>query len=101
MKDGQPQRLDRRLFMQFLAFGGCTRTRGWSATRSTPPACRGVVYEDVNDPRGIGLLTFSDDPDFFLDRSGRCSTASRSRRWCRSPSTRCSAGRTRSATSRT
>jgi hypothetical protein len=22
MKDGQPQRLDRRLFMQFLAFGG-------------------------------------------------------------------------------
>jgi urease accessory protein len=28
----------------------------------------GVLYEDVNDPRGIGLLTFSEDPDFFLDR---------------------------------
>ena len=23
MKDGQPQRSDTRLFMQFLAFGGC------------------------------------------------------------------------------
>jgi len=27
-----------------------------------------VLYEDVNDPRGVGLLTFSEDPDFFLDR---------------------------------
>ena len=24
MKDGQPQRLNERLFMQFLAFGGCS-----------------------------------------------------------------------------
>src|SRR4030095_13862050 len=28
----------------------------------------GVVYEDVNDPRGVGVLTFSEDPGFFLDR---------------------------------
>ena len=27
-----------------------------------------MLYEDVNDPRGVGLLTFSEDPDFFLDR---------------------------------
>src|SRR5436190_17095814 len=67
MKDGQTQRLNQRLFMQFLAFGGATNM----------PALRqgihsaglaGVLYEDVNDPRGIGLLTFSEDPAFFLDR---------------------------------
>ena len=28
----------------------------------------GVLYEDVNDPRGIGLLTWSDNPDFFVEK---------------------------------
>src|SRR4029079_18221742 len=28
----------------------------------------GVLYEDVNDPRGVGVLTFREDPGFFLDR---------------------------------
>src|SRR4029079_628238 len=28
----------------------------------------GVLYEDVNDPRGVGVLTFREDADFFLDR---------------------------------
>ena len=27
-----------------------------------------MLYEDVNDPRGIGVLTFNEDPDYFLDR---------------------------------
>jgi Chlorite dismutase len=67
MKDGQAQRSDRRLFMQFLAFGGCP-----DATPLADYIARakisGVLYEDVNDPRGIGLLTVSEDPDFFLDR---------------------------------
>jgi len=26
----------------------------------------GVLYEDANDPRGAGLLTWSDDPEFFV-----------------------------------
>jgi hypothetical protein len=68
MKDGQAQRLDRRLFMQFLAFGGCavdTRLLGEALDGAGVP---GVVYEDINDPRGAGLVTFSDDPGFFLDR---------------------------------
>ncbi|MCC7417885.1 MAG: chlorite dismutase family protein [Acidobacteria bacterium] len=67
MKDGQPQRSDDRLFMQFLAFGGCA---------DVPPiadALRrarldGVLYEDVNDPRGVGLLTFSPTPSYFVDQ---------------------------------
>jgi hypothetical protein len=67
MRDGQPQRSNDRLFMQFLAFGGCA-----DATPLADALARakisGVLYEDVNDPRGVGVLTFSDDPDFFLDR---------------------------------
>jgi Chlorite dismutase len=67
MKDGLPQRSDRRLFMQFLAFGGChdASPLGDALARGK---VSGVLYEDVNDPRGIGLLTLSEDPDFFLDR---------------------------------
>jgi len=67
MRDGQPQRADRRLFMQFLAFGGCPDARplGEALTRA---GIAGVVYQDVNDARGAGLLTFSDDPAFFVDR---------------------------------
>jgi chlorite dismutase len=66
-KDGQPQRSDRRLFMQFLAFGGCpdASTLGDTLSRANIP---GVLYEDLNDPRGIGLLIVHEDPDFFLDR---------------------------------
>jgi len=67
MKNGQPQRSDARLFMQFLAFGGCEQVKPLiDAVEGTGVA--GVLYEDLNDPRGIALLTFSDDPSFFLDR---------------------------------
>jgi chlorite dismutase len=67
MKDGQPQRSDRRLFMQFIAFGGCADATAL-ADRLAQARIPGVLYEDVNDPRGIGLLTLTEDPDFFLDR---------------------------------
>jgi len=67
MKDGQPQRSNARLFMQFMAFGGCSQTAPL-ADALARAKISGVLYEDVNDPRGIGLLTFNEDPDFFLDR---------------------------------
>ena len=67
MKDGVQQRLNERLFMQFLAFGGCADSRGLGKAMDSA-GIPGVVYEDVNDPRGVGLLTFSEDPGFFLDR---------------------------------
>src|SRR4029079_660035 len=58
---------DARLFMQFLSFGGCPDAAPL-ADHLARAKIAGVLYEDVNDPRGIGLLTFSDDPDFFIDR---------------------------------
>jgi chlorite dismutase len=70
MRDGQPQRLNQRLFMQFLAFGGCpgSDVSAALATAMKTAGMPGVIYEDVNDPRGVGLLTFSEEPGFFLDR---------------------------------
>jgi hypothetical protein len=67
VKDGQPQRSNERLFMQFLAFGGCPNA-GPVVRTLDRAKISGVLYEDVNDPRGVGLLTFSEDPDFFVDR---------------------------------
>lgn len=67
MKNGQPQRSDDRLFMHLLAFGGCRDT----APLVDALAASGlttVLYEDVNDPRGVALLTLSQDPGVFLDR---------------------------------
>ena len=67
MKDGQPQRSNDRLFMQFLAFGNCPDPTALAGTLARAKI-EGVLYEDVNDPRGIGLLTFSQTPSYFLDR---------------------------------
>ncbi len=70
VKNGQPQRLDERLFMQLLAFGGCTDTRPL-ADALADAGITAVLYEDLNDPRGIALLTVSRDPAAFLDRGRR------------------------------
>ena len=67
MKNGEAQRSDRRLFMQFLAFGGC-ETTGPLAEAASAASITGALYEDVNDPRGVALLTLSEDPAYFLDR---------------------------------
>ena len=67
MKAGQPQRADTRLFMQLLVFGGCSDST-LLINSLEQSGLAGVLYEDVNDPRGIALLTFSDDPAMFLDQ---------------------------------
>jgi chlorite dismutase len=66
VRGGQPQRSDERLFMQLFAFGGCGRPS--DIVRQVADAkLDAVVYEDLNDPTGIALLTLSRDPDTFLD----------------------------------
>ena len=67
MKNGQPQRSDERLFMQFLAFGGCPDARPLVAALAGS-GLAGVLYEDVNDPRGVALLTFGTEPSIFVER---------------------------------
>lgn len=66
LKNGQPQKSDQRLFMQLLAFTGCTNSRALGDALGAAKI-EGVVYESVADPRGVAILTFSRDPNFFID----------------------------------
>ncbi len=67
MREGRPQRADTRLFMQLLAFGGCPDPRPLAGILATA-GVEGALYADVNDPRGVALLTLSEDPAYFVDR---------------------------------
>jgi chlorite dismutase len=66
LKAGVPQRSDRRLFMQLLVFGQCRDTAG-VVEQVSATSIDAVLYESLNDPQGVGLLTMSDDPNVFLD----------------------------------
>ena len=66
LRNGQPQRSDERLFMQLFAFGDCDRV-DQVLRQLSDATLDAVVYEDLNDPRGIALLTLSRDPNTFLD----------------------------------
>ena len=66
MKNGEPQRSDERLYMQLLAFGGCRDARA-AAAHIKAAGQTAVVYEDLNDPFGIGVLTVSPDPNVFIE----------------------------------
>ncbi|HYO97122.1 MAG TPA: chlorite dismutase family protein [Polyangiaceae bacterium] len=71
--NGQPLTLDRRLFMQLLVFE-CERELAPSIALGQLSQALGalsvgsVVYEDVNHPRGLALLTFSENPEDFVQQ---------------------------------
>jgi chlorite dismutase len=67
VKDGERQALDRRLFMQLLVFGGC-RDTSVLVEALKGAGIPSVLYADINDPRGVGLLTMSEDPGFFVTK---------------------------------
>lgn len=70
-RDGVPQVLDRRVFFQLLVFqtpdgrdpAEVTATLGKRFAERNVPV---VLYDDVNDPRGVGVLTFGEDPGAFV-----------------------------------
>jgi chlorite dismutase len=65
--DGRIIASERRLFMQLLAYGGCAdKTAPINALDES--GLDAVLYEDINDPQGIAILTMSSDPDAFLGR---------------------------------
>ena len=59
------QTSDRRLYVQLQAFGGCLDpkplVRALESSR-----IEAALYQDVNDPRGIGVLAMSENPAFFV-----------------------------------
>lgn len=66
-KNGQPISLDRRLFMQFLAFGGCTETDSLIATLNEA-GLESALYVDANDAQGIGMLVLSEDAEVYVNQ---------------------------------
>src|SRR3989337_2555293 len=66
-KDGAPQLLDKRLFVQLLVFGGA-KTDASHINELEKSGIESVLYQDISDPSSIGLLTMSEDPDFFTTK---------------------------------
>ncbi|MFQ5789043.1 MAG: chlorite dismutase family protein [Acidobacteriota bacterium] len=64
-RDGAPTTMKGRLFMQLHAFGGCQHEQALVETLQRA-GIEAVLYKDINDPRGVGLLTMSEDPTFFV-----------------------------------
>jgi len=70
-RDGERQSSDRRLFMQLLVFDAPVGATGDALAKRTAELCKdagipAVVYADAMSPRGVGLLTWSEDPAHFV-----------------------------------
>lgn len=73
-KNGVPQTMDRRLFMQLLVFaydGDLASNEVVSRLTGAldQQGARTVLYEDVNHPSGFGLLSWSEDPSDFVTKT--------------------------------
>jgi len=61
---GEPQTLDVRLFFRLLVFTRCTAVQPVvDAVRAS--GLDAVVYADLTDPYGVGVLVMAEDPEVF------------------------------------
>ncbi|MGE0790180.1 MAG: chlorite dismutase family protein [Sandaracinaceae bacterium] len=72
-KDGARQVMDRRLFMQLLVYDCPASVDPEEPTQALiegvdAAGIGAVVYEDMNAPHGLGLLTWSEDPADFVTK---------------------------------
>jgi len=70
-RDGVRQSTDRRLFMQLLVFDAPEGKTADELAKRAADACArarvaAAVYADASRPRGIGLLTWNEDPSHFV-----------------------------------
>src|SRR5882757_4939079 len=70
-KEGVRQSMNRRLFMQLLVFDVPAEFKANDAAAELGKLLRarkipGVVYADTMSPRGLGLLTWGEDPGVFV-----------------------------------
>jgi chlorite dismutase len=73
MGDRPGERLETRLFMQLLVFHcdaplSPTQAIQTLSQNLVKQQCNCVVYEDVNNPRGIAVLSWSQDPSHFISK---------------------------------
>ena len=59
------QSSDRRLFVQLQAFAGCADPKPLVRALEVR-GLEAVLYQDLNDPRGVAVLTMSEDPAYFV-----------------------------------
>jgi len=70
-RDGVKQAVNRRLFMQLLVFdvpAGASVTAAQAELEASlaKAQVKSVIYADTNVPRGLGLLTWHEDPAYFV-----------------------------------
>src|SRR5262249_23552037 len=70
-RDGVRQSMNRRLFMQLLVFDAPPGAEPGAVAQHAAALLRkeripGVVYADAMDPRGLGLLSWGEDPARFV-----------------------------------
>jgi hypothetical protein len=65
VRNGERTVSDARLFMQLLAYGECQDTTPVMQALAQA-RMEGVLYEDLNDPRGVAILIWNRDPNFFI-----------------------------------
>lgn len=70
LRNGKRLTSNDRLYMQLQAFGG-SMDSGPLVEALQNSGFESVLYEDLHDPRGVALLTWSRDPDFFVGPSRR------------------------------
>lgn len=63
-ENGKPTSLDRRLFMQFLAFRDCPTDA--LQKEFANHSAQAVIYQDANDPRGAGVMAYCEDPSYLV-----------------------------------
>jgi len=59
------QTLNQRLYMQLQVFGDCHDAHVMAHALKAS-GIEGVLYRDLNDPMGIGVLAMHQDPTFFV-----------------------------------
>ncbi len=63
-KEGIARKSEKRLFVQLQVFTGCLNPKAIAGPLEAS-GLEAVVYLDVKDPRGIGVLFMSEDPGVF------------------------------------
>ena len=64
-KDGEQQFSDQRLFMQLLVFDECEDSNKLKFELNDQ-SFQSVLYQHINNPHRVGLLTFNTDVNFFI-----------------------------------
>jgi len=70
---GEPQISEKRLFVQLQVYTGCERPDPL-AEELKESGLESVLYLDVNDPKGVGVLALSEDPAVFTGELRRVLT---------------------------